>query len=340
LEICLRIGEKKSVKSKFGLLEISKSNSFLPKEGESKVTPYLQDLLVFIGQMESYELGSETAEKLLGLAINDTLIFRLTDRIGQLSDSWLKEDGLRKKMQTNESEMIYVQVDGSMVLTREDSWKEIKLGRVFKASNILNESKNRKYLKDSEYAAYLGSHLTFENKMSNIVDEYVSKNKNLVFIMDGAKWQWSWVKAEYPKATQILDFYHAMDHIGSFFKLLRKTPSEISEIANILKQEGVESVIKLIMAEDCTSEKKKNERMNLLSYLKSNLERMDYPSYIKRNLLIGSGAIESAHRNVLQKRMKLSGQRWSFSGAQNMINLRVLNFSGYWDRLTQHLRAA
>lgn len=137
-----------------------------------------------------------------------------------------------------------------------------------------------------------------------------------------------------------MDFYQAMEHIGKFFKLLGKTSNEIAEIADMLKREGIEPVTKLIKLEDCSSQKKKKERQNLLNYLASNSERMDYPSYIKRELLIGSGAIESAHRNVIQRRMKLSGQRWSNLGAQNMVNLRVLNFSGYWNRLTEYLKAA
>ncbi len=60
---------------------------------------------------------------------------------------------------------------------------------------------------------------------------------------------------------------------------------------------------------------------------------MDYPKYIKSGLLIGSGAIESAHRTVLQKRMKQSGQRWSKKGLEKMISLRVLNVSGYWNKI-------
>ena len=53
--------------------------------------------------------------------------------------------------------------------------------------------------------------------------------------------------------------------------------------------------------------------------------------------LIGSGAIESAHRNVLHKRLKQPGQRWSKKGLQNMINLRVLNKSGHWNMVGEYL---
>ncbi|MGB0863911.1 MAG: hypothetical protein ACPGXZ_13400 [Saprospiraceae bacterium] len=65
---------------------------------------------------------------------------------------------------------------------------------------------------------------------------------------------------------------------------------------------------------------------------------MNYPKYLNRNLLIGSGAIESAHRTVIQKRMKLSGQRWSENGAKNMLNIRVVNMSGHWNRVQKFFR--
>jgi hypothetical protein len=81
----------------------------------------------------------------------------------------------------------------------------------------------------------------------------------------------------------------------------------------------------------------KSEKDKLKRYLENNRKRMNYPEFIKRRLLIGSGAIESAHRTVIQKRLKLAGQRWSIQGAKNMINLRTLNMSGHWDRLVNHI---
>ena len=56
--------------------------------------------------------------------------------------------------------------------------------------------------------------------------------------------------------------------------------------------------------------------------------------------LIGSGAIESAHRTVVQKRMKQSGQRWSNKGAQNMLNLRVLTMNEKWYKVVQLIKRA
>ena len=68
---------------------------------------------------------------------------------------------------------------------------------------------------------------------------------------------------------------------------------------------------------------------------------MDFKRY--KNIgagLIGSGAIESAHKTVVQKRMKQSGQRWNNKGAQNMLNLRVLTMNKQWDKVVALIKNA
>ena len=87
------------------------------------------------------------------------------------------------------------------------------------------------------------------------------------------------------------------------------------------------------------------EALLLIDYYKANQQRMDYKKYKQIGAgIIGSGAIESAHRTVVQKRMKLSGQRWSGTGAQNMLNLRVTSMNNRWDKIIvltkYHFKAA
>ena len=72
-----------------------------------------------------------------------------------------------------------------------------------------------------------------------------------------------------------------------------------------------------------------------IHYFQQNADRMRYGTYRQRGYFIGSGAIESAHRTVVQKRMKLSGQPWSKKGAQHMLNLRVLYMNRQWDKVIQ-----
>lgn len=82
---------------------------------------------------------------------------------------------------------------------------------------------------------------------------------------------------------------------------------------------------------------KSDLRDSVCSYLEANRDRMDYAEYQKRGLLTGSGAIESAHRTVVQKRLKRSGQRWSLAGAQRVSNLRVCLMSERWELVRKQI---
>lgn len=322
-------------------MEISNANPLLQLIDGHRVSPLLSEKIVYIGQLDSYEKGSEIAKQLLGVELNQTKIYRLTDGMGERVGQWLAEEDLREKLP--QDGVVYAQMDGSMVLTRESSWKEAKLGRVFGASSIYEQSEHRNWLKDSEYVAHLGGHTEFENKMSEILDEYADRGEDLVFINDGARWQWKWIDAEYPQATQILDFYHAMEHIGAFVSLVQSKAVKsqwLEELGHCLKNEGVQACWERIDKLECRTKTQIEEKQKLKTYIDNNRQRMNYPAFIKRKLLIGSGAIESAHRTVIQRRMKLAGQRWSEKGAKNMLNLRTLNMSGYWNRVVKFYQNA
>jgi hypothetical protein len=229
----------------------------------------------------------------------------------------------------DKSAIHYASVDGSMYLTRaktpdESQWKEIKLGRIFKQTDIVATSEKRKQIKSSTYVAHLGWHADFLPKM----EYYLDGLDKIVFIADGARWIWSWIDAMYPKSTQILDYYHAMEHLCAFAKEYFKDEAELEKWVkkqeNCLLQKDVGIVIKNI-AKLTKSNKKKVEQSKqaLIQYYKNNQKRMNYKNYLQQGLLIGWGAMEAAHRNVLQQRLKLSGQRWTNEGLQQMAQLRV-----------------
>lgn len=341
-----RITEKKSLQSSFGAIEISNSNPLLQVQDGFRISPLLSEKIAYIGQLDTYEKGSEIALQLLNLAVSDSRIYRLTDQLGKQAQPWLEENNLRDKVE--EEQIVYVQLDGSMLLTREEHWKEVKLGRVFGANDLCAETDFRNWLKNSEYVAHLGGHEVFEERMSAMLDAYEDRADNLVFINDGAKWQWNWITDCYPRATQILDYYHAMEHIGSYVRLARFPVGEketeklelTERLGHVLKHQGLQACRKLIDQIGCQTKVQRSEKKKLDQYLDNNAERMKYPEYLKRGLLIGSGAIESAHRTVIQRRMKLSGQRWSKKGARRMLNLRTLNMSGHWDRVRKFYQTA
>jgi hypothetical protein len=98
----------------------------------------------------------------------------------------------------------------------------------------------------------------------------------------------------------------------------------ISVVKNYLLTDRVEALTRHF---DWLADRVITESLPMLTKLKEyylkNLHRMFYGTLRNNGVFIGSGAIESAHRNVIQKRLKLSGQRWTKKGAQAMLQLRV-----------------
>ena len=116
--------------------------------------------------------------------------------MGEQVGEWLEEEDHYEVEPVNDSEQVYVQVDGCHLLTREEKWKETKLGRVFKNSSILPQSTNRHWIRESEYIGHLGDHKEFEHKMSRLVDQYEPIEERLIFVNDGAKWIEKWIKSD------------------------------------------------------------------------------------------------------------------------------------------------
>jgi len=164
--------------------------------------------------------------------------------------------------------------------------------------------------------------------MESRLDQYEGP---LVFICDGASWIWNWVEDAYREAVQILDYFHSMEYLRGFADLYYCDPHEktqwVNKMEDLLNTDGINEVIEahqtIKAAGDPMIADTKEKLDALLSYYKNNRNRMNYGSYKKTGYLVGSGPIESANRNVIQKRLKLSGQRWTQQGAQNMASLRA-----------------
>lgn len=240
----------------------------------------------------------------------------------------------------------YCMVDGCMILTREgeesNDWKEVKLGRIFTDCDHYELDKHHNWINESIYLAHLGDYKEFLNKFEPMVDVLDSLKERLIFIADGAPWIWNWIENAYGDAIQILDFYHALEHLAHFakihFKSKKKEKIWLSSQKIMLLNDQVGKVINRITAMKVKPKKVEKKRKSLLTYLKNNQSRMMYKTFIDKGLAIGSGAIESAHRTVVQKRLKQSGQRWTIDGAQKIVDLRVIHASKQWHRVVDIIK--
>ena len=285
--------------------------------------------------MDCYENCTEVLDKLSGVKVGSTQIHRLTDSYGKAVEQSV--NAVRTLTPLKQKEVLYIQADGSMVLTREDGWKEVKLGRFFKSGDCIHAGSKQGWISNSQYVAHLGNSKDFTKMMDDLAESYGKLDNRLIFISDGATWIKNWIEDAFPNAISILDYYHVCEHLHEFSNnFFKDKPTEQDWAAKqkeLLLNSEVTEVIKNIKS---LSKKSNEEAEKLIAYYESNLERMDYKKYKQTGCgIIGSGAIESAHRTVIQKRMKLSGQRWSKQGAQNLLNLRVTNKNNQWAKIVE-----
>lgn len=167
---------------------------------------------------------------------------------------------------------------------------------------------------------------------------------DVVFLADGAPWIWKWVEAHYPESTQILDFYHVKEHLCRWaeyvFKDTVRKQEWIDRQCLLLLNDRVDGVILNIQELKAYSKRARAGKKALLDYCSTHRDGMKYKTYRENNLMIGSGPIEAAHRHVIQQRMKLSGQRWTRKGAQQIANLRVVYRSKMWCKIVQMAKMA
>lgn len=290
--------------------------------------------MIYVGQLECYEQSSELLEELMQVKMSSSQIYRVSDTYGKQLD--IKDIASPVLEYPKDEEVVYVEVDGSMVFTREEGWKETKLARIFLSSDTAKTNTNKRgMILNSHYIAHLGDKDTFINKVEEALALYSKSKALFVFISDGATWIRNWIEDSFGnKAVSVLDYYHAMEYLHEFANsnIVEEQAKQqwLEKQKNLLLEGQVNQVIKSI---DHMQVKEQNKK-KILHYYKANQKRMDYKKYATIGVgLIGSGAIESAHRTVIQKRLKLSGQRWSVQGAKHMLKLRTIRMNKNWNKV-------
>jgi hypothetical protein len=324
---------------------VSKEHVLCQHTSKHSISSRLQETICVVSEKVVFEEGEEILRELAGIEVSAKQLQRVSEEHGEALEKAKAEADKSPKPSPpslqlkHPEETVYCMCDGGMVFIREEGWKEMKVGRAFPQSSCVAIQQNRKQIIQSQYTCHLGDHTSFLAKWEPELEHY----KNKVFIADGAKWIWNYVSDAYPDAVQILDFFHAVEKIAAFAKLQYSDLTERAKWLELqkeqLKDNGVEKMINLLGKMKAANKEAANARQEVLQYYENNKERMRYKTYLEKGYLIGSGAIEAAHRNVIQQRLKLSGQRWSVSGAQSIANLRAAKKSNQWDKVVNCIKA-
>jgi hypothetical protein len=163
--------------------------------------------------------------------------------------------------------------------------------------------------------------------------------RQLAVLGDGAHWIWNLASQHFPEATQIVDLYHAREHLHDLARLLEFMLGAHREqwLAARLGDLDAGDIPALLSAtrEFPLTGTKAEALDTALGYFENNAHRMRYQHFRSLGMFVGSGAVEAGCKAVIGQRLKLSGMHWSQPGATGILTLRCQQASGRWEEIWQ-----
>lgn len=152
---------------------------------------------------------------------------------------------------------------------------------------------------------------------------------------DGATWIREQIEAQFgTQGHYLLDFYHVCEYLAEAANDCSSHKEDWMETqkATLKQHEGVQTVLDTLFPHLEAQEVAKAPVRACYRYLSNRKPQLNYPQTLSQNLPIGSGEIESAHRYVIQQRLKRSGAWWTLDNARAMLALRTLRANGLWQQ--------
>jgi hypothetical protein len=249
---------------------------------------------------------------------------------------YVEMDGTGVPVVKAETEGRAGKVDGVPAHTRE-----AKLGTVFTQTTwdqegfAIREPDSTTYVGAIETAGEFGKRLYLEAWTRGW-----ERAEKKVVIADGAEWTWNIAKLHFPGAVQIVDLFHARQHLWDLARRLHPNDTSTQKQWILLHQakldDGLIEDLVALLRSIAPSTPELAEIIRIESdYFEGNTARMRYPEFRRQHLFIGTGVIEAGCKTVIGSRLKRSGMFWTVRGANAILALRCgqLNgrFESYWE---------
>ena len=330
-------------------------------------SPGVRRMQAIVGQEAPFDHGRGQMKVLACLEVTAKSVERTAEAIGaDIAEG--EQSEIRRAVQLDLPVIIgkpipflYVQMDGTgvPVVKKETEGRkgktdgqpahtrEVKLGCVFTQTAWDEEGYA---IRDPDSTTYTGAIETAEEFGKRIYLEAWkrgwSRAQKKVVMGDGAEWIWNLADQHFPGAVQIVDLYHARQHLWDLARKLYPNDTVSQKVwikihqKRLLDKGKIEKLVLSLRSTESTNADVPDKIRSEADYFERNAERMRYPKFRCQHLFVGSGVIEAGCKTVIGSRLKQSGMFRTVRGANSIIALRCCHLNGRFEDYWESRRAA
>lgn len=323
-----------------------------------RLTPGAQEVTALLGIQNSFGKAAERMlEKTAGLRMSESTVQRTTESAGDELGQRLEQGEVfgptvewKWHRDTEGKTCAYASIDATGIMMQGPDGAKAD-GRMVTVGMIFNPQpravKDKDICKPCDGVRYLAGDysLTELGKLMRLQAAQVGMGKaeRWIALTDGGSGFENFIDVHFPGAEKILDFQHGAEYVNDFAKAYKPGPSG-EELATTwchrLKHEG--GAVLLAVWEKLDRESMSREAQEQydksVTYFRNQMHRMDYPTYLSKGWQIGTGAVESSCKTVVNQRLNMGGMRWGELGSDAVCHLRALFCSDpdQWDYYWYH----
>jgi hypothetical protein len=313
----------------------------------ARLSAGLDEWLADLGAATAFVPAADLLERLTGLRVSAETGRQHSEQQGAAREA-AQQVAITQVQATGEAAealdaapgTLVLEADGVLVRYRRSEWHEVKVGVV--AGCVDGQLQAPSYVAAREEAAVFGPRLLTEAARRGALEVVrweggrtgagLAVLRSVVVLGDGAPWIWNLAAEHFGERVEILDFYHASEHLWALAQALHGVGTAAATAwatarLHTLRHEGGEALLQTLRRLRPPTAEAKEALRRERNYFRTNVTRLAYPTYAAQGLPLGSGAVEAAAKHRVQLRMKRPGARWSPAGAQAILTLRAYQAS-------------
>jgi hypothetical protein len=308
-------------------------------------TPTLQEAMTRLGAKLPYEQAREEIARFCHSVVSEPTLRRQTTGNGRAGEAVVKaETGQIESggiSSASRPSKLLLSADGAYIALTGGEWREIKTVSIGEFETVMQADGSEKVQTGSlSYFSRSYRARDFEYyALPEIHRRGVANAGLVVTVNDGAEWIQNFVDYHCDQAVRILDFSHAQGYLAEAGKTVYGDETDafqtwFRENSHTLKHTGPQPILTNLaqLSRQAHPPQEREIIEGSLAYLRQREPMLNYPLFVKQGYPLGSGCVESAHKVVVQSRMKQAGMRWAAANVDPMLSLRHLICNDRWSQ--------